>query len=316
MQGRIGVQIFAPDAAALLGGIVHAEELGIPAAWLTTGSAAPDGLTVLAAAAARTSRILMGTAITPTFPRHPLVTAQQALAVASLAPGRLRLGVGPSGKGIERIYGIPYERPVAHLRAYVKVLKGLLQEGAVDVEEAGVIAHARLPGHPPGVPVLASALQRRSFKLCGEIADGAITWVCPAAYIRDAALPAFRMGAKRAGRDTPPLVMHVPVCLSEDRAIVREAVRQRFNVYTRLPHYLAMFAAAGFPEAQQGEWSDAMIDAVVVHGSEATVTGRLRDLLAMGASELMVSPVAAGPDAAATIERTLRLIGNLAAAFA
>ena len=77
-----------------------------------------------------------------------------------------------------------------------------------------------------------------------------------------------------------------------------------------------MFAAAGFPEAQQGEWSDAMIAAVVVYGSEAAVTRRLRDLLAMGASELMVSPVAAGLDAAATIERTLHLIGNLAATSA
>lgn len=314
-SGTIGVHVVAPDAARVVDGIVRAEALGIPAVWLTTGGTAPDGLTVLAAAAARTSRVLLGTSIIPTFPRHPIVTVQQSLALAALAPGRFRLGVGPSHKPtIEGMYGIPFRRPLAHLRAYLRVLKGLLQEGAADVAEAGITAHARLAGAPPGVPVMASALQRRSFELCGELADGTITWICPAAYVRDVALPALRAGAERAGRPVPPLIMHVPVCVLEDAAAVREAVRRTYAGYLRTISYPAMLASAGFPEAREGQWSDAMIDAVVLHGTKDTVAARLRALFDLGVAEVIASPVAAGPDPTATVERTLRLLADVAGA--
>lgn len=312
-SGTIGVHVVAPDAARIVDGIVHAEELGIPAVWLTTGGTAPDGLTVLAAAAMRTTRVLLGTSIIPTFPRHPIVTAQQSLALAALAPGRFRLGVGPSHKPtIEGVFGIPFRRPLAHLRAYLRVLKGLLQEGAADVDEVGIVAHARLAGPPPGVPVMASALQRRSFELCGELADGAITWICPATYVRDVALPALRAGAERAGRPVPPLIMHVPVCVLEDAAAVREAVRRTYAGYLRTISYPAMLASAGFPEAREGQWSDAMIDAVVLHGAENAVASRLRGLFDLGVAEVIVSPVAAGPEPAATVERTLRFLAEVA----
>lgn len=304
----IGVQLQTPDAAETVRIIERLESLGIAAAWLITGGVVPDGLTTLAGAAVRTSRILLGTAITPLFTRHPMVIAQQALALATLAPGRFRLGIGSSGKGIERLYGIPYVRPLAHTRAALTALKALLQDGTVDLEEAGIVAHARLTGPAPGIPVYISALQRRSFLLAGRLADGAISWICPEAYVREVALPALREGAARAGRPAPPLVMHVPVLLSDDAGAVREAFVKRFGFYVRLPHYTAMFMAAGFTEARDGQWSDRMIEAVAVWGSETSIAARLRSLLAMGAGELMVSPVGAGADPAASVERTLRLI--------
>jgi F420-dependent oxidoreductase-like protein len=312
-NGIIGAHIVARDAAGVVDGIVRAESIGIPAVWLTTGGTAPDGLTVLAAAAVRTQRVLMGTAIIPSYPRHPIVTVQQSVAIASLAPGRFRLGVGPSHKpGIEAMYGIPFKQPLSHLRAYLKVLKGLLQEGATDVDEAGITAHARLAGPPPAVPVMASALQPKSFELCGELADGAITWLCPAEYVRDVALPALRAGAARAGRTAPPLVMHVPVSVIDDAGAVREAVRGQYGRYMDTISYPAMLARAGFPEAQSGTWSDAMIDAVVAHGPANVVAARLQSLLALGAAEIIVSPLGAGANPAATIEDTLRLVGELA----
>jgi alkanesulfonate monooxygenase SsuD/methylene tetrahydromethanopterin reductase-like flavin-dependent oxidoreductase (luciferase family) len=255
--------------------------------------------------------VLMGTAIIRSWPRHPIVAAEEAAAIAGLAPGRFRLGVGPASRGIEEMYGIPYVRPLAHLRAYVKVLKGLLQEGAADVDEAGIVAHHKLPGPPPGVPVMASALRQRSFEVCGEVTDGAITWLCPGGYVRDVALPALQEGAARAGRAAPPLVMHVPACVHEDAAAVRQAARERFAFYVGRPHYVAMFGAAGFPEVREGRWSDAMIDAVVAYGSEAEVAERLRGLLALGVGELMVTPVGVGADAGAVVERTLRLLAEL-----
>ena len=110
----IGVAIFGPNSSAILAGVERAEELGIPAAWLTTGPAGLDALTLLASAAVRTERILLGTAITPTYPRHPVVTAQQVQVLAQLAPGRFRLGVGPSHRPIiEETFGIKLQAPLA-----------------------------------------------------------------------------------------------------------------------------------------------------------------------------------------------------------
>jgi alkanesulfonate monooxygenase SsuD/methylene tetrahydromethanopterin reductase-like flavin-dependent oxidoreductase (luciferase family) len=307
--GVIGAQVAADDAPGLLAAVCQAEALGVPAVWATSNPI--DSLTLFAAAAARTERILMGTAITRTWPRHPISMAEQAAVIGGLAPRRFRLGLGPSGSNATEPYGIRWERPLSHLRAYVKICKALLQEGAVDLDEAGLVAHARLPVAPPGVPVMASGLRRRSFEVCGEVADGAITWICPAAYVRDVALPALRAGAAKAGRPAPPLILHVPVCVHPDRQAARAALRARFDPYAQRPHYAAMFEAAGFPEVREGRWSDAMLDATAVFGSETEVADGLRALQAMDVGEVFVSPVGAGDEPRAGAERALRLVADL-----
>src|SRR5258707_15495868 len=108
MQGLvIGVHITGGNAAKVVDGIAAAEAAGVDCAWMTSGGVAPDPLVVFAAAAMRTSRILFGTSIVPTFPRHPLALVQAAVAIDALAPGRLRLGVGPSHKpAMEGTWGI------------------------------------------------------------------------------------------------------------------------------------------------------------------------------------------------------------------
>jgi alkanesulfonate monooxygenase SsuD/methylene tetrahydromethanopterin reductase-like flavin-dependent oxidoreductase (luciferase family) len=75
--------------------IVCAEQHGVPAVWSTVGGTHPDAVTLFAAAATRTHQILLSTAIVPIYPRHPLVLAAQALVLADLAPGRVRLDLGP-----------------------------------------------------------------------------------------------------------------------------------------------------------------------------------------------------------------------------
>jgi alkanesulfonate monooxygenase SsuD/methylene tetrahydromethanopterin reductase-like flavin-dependent oxidoreductase (luciferase family) len=97
---QVGIAIHKPSAASILQTIVEAEAAGIPAVWLTTG-AGPDALTVFAAAAVSTRHARMGTAIVPTFPRHPTrAVAQQAADIAQLASGRFVLGLGPSHAAI------------------------------------------------------------------------------------------------------------------------------------------------------------------------------------------------------------------------
>lgn len=310
-QQLIGVAVSAPDSSGILAGIEQAEQLGIPAAWLTTGGVGLDALTLFAAAAVRTSRIRLGTSITPTFPRHPLVVVQQVQALAQLAPGRFRLGLGPSHRPtMEATFGVDFRAPLGHLREYVQIVKTMLQRGSVDFDGRHYRAHGQIRT-PVDVPVMASALQQKSFELCGEVADGAISWVCPGVYLRDVALPAMRAGAERAGRPVPPLIAHAPVCVHGKPDEVRAAAQQQLANYVRLPFYVQMLTAAGFPEASSGAWSDAMIDAVVLSGEESRVAERLRELFGFGATEILVSPLAAGSDRAASLERTLRLVAEV-----
>jgi F420-dependent oxidoreductase-like protein len=315
-QKLIGVVVSAADSPGILAAIDHAEQLGIPAAWMTTGGVGFDALTLYAAAAVRTSRIHLGTSIIPTFPRHPLVVAQQVQVLAQLAPGRFRLGLGPSHRpNVERMYGYDFRAPLGHLREYLQIVKTLLHSGSVDFDGSHYHAHAQIRT-PMDMPVMASALQRRSFELCGAEADGAISWVCPAVYLRDVALPAMRAGAEKAGRPVPPLLAHAPICVHDKPDEVREVARQQLANYVRLPFYVQMLTAAGFPEASQGVWSDAMIETVVMSGNESRVAERLHELFSFGATEILVSPLAAGSDRAASLERTLRLVAEAGKAAA
>ena len=314
-QKIIGVVVSAPDSAGVLAGIERAEQMGIPAAWLTTGGVGLDALTLYAAAAVRTTRIRLGTSITPTFPRHPLVVVQQVQVLAQLAPNRFRLGVGPSHRPtMTATYGIDFHAPLGHLREYVRVIKTLLHHGSVDFDGRYYRAYGQIRA-PLEVPVMASALQRKSFELCGAEADGAISWVCPGVYLRDVALPAMQTAAAQAGRPVPPLLAHAPVCVHDNADEVRTVARQQLANYVRLPFYVRMLTAAGFPEASEGAWSDAMLEAVVLSGKESQVAERLQALFALGATEVLVSPLAAGSDREASLSRTLRLLADVAKAI-
>ena len=301
------------DARTWIDRIVLAEEAGVQCAWLNNGPTSTDALVVFGAAALKTQRILFGTSIMMTFPRHPLSMAQAALAVDQLAPGRLRLGVGPSHKPfIENIFGMPFEHPQEHLREYLTILRSILYQGSVNFSGQRLGAHAALsPPEKTGVKVFASALRPSGFRLCGELAEGAISWMCPLAYLRDIAVPALREGARTAGREPPPLVGHVMVSVSDDAAAVREAARGQTSYYPQLPYYAQMLLDAGYPEVKEGKFSDRMIDDIVVHGSAEQVKERLRKLPSFGLNELLATVIEPKNDAKA-YERTVRALGELA----
>src|SRR4029434_10649810 len=122
-EKRLGVVVSAPDSSAVLTSIANLEQRGIPAAWLTSaGAGGADPLSVFAAAALRTQHMLLATAITQTFPRHPIAVAQQVQVLAQLAPGRFRLGLGTSGRaGMEQTYGVNYRAPLGHLKEYLQI---------------------------------------------------------------------------------------------------------------------------------------------------------------------------------------------------
>ena len=306
----IGVAVNAAKTQDVHATIQQAEAHGVGGAWLTTGGARIDSLTVFASAAEKSSSIKFGTSIVPTFPRHPLVIAQQAQVVEQLAPGRIRVGVGPSHRPSMAALGIRMQSPLGHLREYLRVLKDLLQTGSVDFDGDHYQAHDSIAA-PMDIPVMASALRQGSFELCGEAADGAISWVCPRAYLRDSALPAMQKGADTAGRSVPPLIAHAPVVVHDNYDEVRTAFREQFGNYPRLPFYRRMLVAAGYPEARDSTWSDAMIDGLVIWGDEAAFGQRLQEIFDCGATEVLASPILVGQDRDASLDRTLAALGKI-----
>ncbi|MXX19363.1 MAG: LLM class flavin-dependent oxidoreductase [Dehalococcoidia bacterium] len=319
----IGSHVLAFDARSLIDGIVAADRAGLNTAWLVSGGTSADPLAVFAVAAGETEQIGFGTSIIPTFPRHPLAVVQGALVVEQLAPGRLKLGVGPSHKpGIEGMYGFEFTRPLQHLREYLTILKATLQEGSVSFHGERLHAEASLQPPPMAptqpqqpvttqVKVMASALRPNAYRLCGEVADGAISWVSPLHHLERVAVPALEEGARKAGRERPALVSHVPVVVSEDAEAVWAASQAQLGFYPNAPYYSAMWQDAGFPEAADGTFSRAMSDALVIQGSEQEVAERIRGLPSAGVNEMLAGVLNLEGDPSAA-DRTIELLGALA----
>jgi alkanesulfonate monooxygenase SsuD/methylene tetrahydromethanopterin reductase-like flavin-dependent oxidoreductase (luciferase family) len=291
IKQQMGFVIGNLNAGAVIEEIVAAEEAGIRQIW--KNQADLDTLTIFAAAATKTSAVRLGTAIVQTYPRHPLALAQQVLVLNDIAPGRLRLGIGPSHSStIEGIFGLPQRKPLVHLREYVEVLRAVLWEGKVNHHGEFFNVVVNSP-NTARLPILVSALGEKAFQLAGEIADGALSWLCPVPYLLHTGLPALRKGASIAGRSAspPPLVAHVLVALTTDRHLAMAAAHQfiDMNKLTSRPFYVKMFTSAGFPTTLGSAAPDTLVDNLVISGNEDTVTARFSELLASGLDELMVT---------------------------
>lgn len=307
---RVGLIVDGANAAAAVKTIAAAEAAGVRQIWMVQSPCSLDILTTFAAAATKTSTVSLGTSIVPTYPRHPLVLAQQALALYDIAPGRLRLGIGPSHKAhIEGIYGLPQTTPLAHLREYVKVLRAALWEAKVDHHGHFYNVVVTLP-RTSQIPVLVSTLGKKAFQLAGEIADGALSWACPVPYLLRTGIPTLRTSAAAAGRSAPPLVAHVSVALNEDRHSVLAAGHRLLDYHAKLPFYVKMFSDAGFPITSDQTVTDALVESLVISGNEATVAARFNELLAAGLDELNVALVPI-TDADDEQSRLMHLIGQL-----
>jgi probable F420-dependent oxidoreductase len=310
LRERLGLTV-EPNPATLVETLVEIEEAGVDHIWVGGGPPwNPDLLTTLAAAAMRTTHLILGTAIVQIFSRHPVFLAQQALSFNALARGRLRLGIGTSSPAFaKRMYGVAMEPPLAYLREYVQVLRSLLQEGEVHHQGRYFTIDAELPASSQ-VPLLIAALGPVAFRLAGEIADGALPALCPIPYLLKTALPALSSGAASVGRSRPPVVAHVPVVLTEDRATALQVGRQAIRFNTSLPTYRNMFLAAGFSEQEITTVSDHLIESLVVFGDESKIKDRLLELLGTEIDELRIGPLPVS-DAAQEGIRLARLIGQL-----
>ena len=124
---RIGVMFDTEkpfdDVMAQVAGLA---ESGIETAWASQ-IFAYDALTTLAAVSREVPSIRFGTAVVPTYPRHPVMLAAQALTVQAASGGRLTLGIGLSHQMvIENVFGMSFDKPARHMREYLEILMPLL----------------------------------------------------------------------------------------------------------------------------------------------------------------------------------------------
>jgi F420-dependent oxidoreductase-like protein len=313
IRERVGLGIDGSNSASAVKSIVAAETAGVRPIWITQLPIWPDVLTTLAAAAEKTSTINLGTSIVPTYPRHPLVMAQQALAIHDLAPGRFRLGIGPSHRFlIEDMYGLQHSKPLAHLHEYVEILRAALWDGKVDHHGEFFSVIATMP-RTAQIPIFISTLGKNAFQLAGQIADGAITWVCPIPYLTNTGIPALRSSASAAGQSAPPIIVaHIPIALSEDRTSALSAGHRFLDFYAKIPFYVNMFSNAGFQMTSDQSVPDALVDTLLISGNVATVSARLRELLEAGLDELLVTLVPVSDTAEDEQQaRLMHLVGHL-----
>lgn len=281
------------------------EQQGFETAWLPNIFGF-DALTVAALAANYTQRIEIGTAVVPTFSRHPLYMAQQAATVQAALGGRFTLGLGPSHKVvIESILGLSYEKPARHVREYVTVVQQLLEKGQASFEGETYRVNGGLQascGTPP--PVLIGALGPIMRKIAGSLCSGTITWMTGPRTIEQEVGPGVREAAEAAGRPAPRIVAGIPVCVTEDPDGARDKASQVFAMYNTLPSYRTMMDLEGV-EGPSG---------IAVVGDQKTVEAGIQRFIDAGITDFNASPFPHGADSKASIERTRGVLSELARA--
>ena len=139
------------------------------------------------------------------------------------------------------------------------------------------------------IPLLASAAGLRAFELCGELSDGAVSWVTPKCHLVEQALPALRRGAEKAGRPAPPVIAHVAIAVDRDVAAALALAREQLVPYARSVHFRGTWERAGFDPA--AGYSDALLDELMVYGGEMEVAAGLGQWIKDGMGEVLAHPM-------------------------
>jgi F420-dependent oxidoreductase-like protein len=303
MGMKIGLSGGGASVDRMVDQLVEAEEEGFTSMWYA-GAMGADPLVLIPVLGRATSRIEMGTSIVQTYPRHPVLMAQQAAAVA-LATGadRFTLGVGVSHRpAIEGTYGLDYDANAEHLREYLQVVGPLLADGKVSHKGDQYTAQAEIRMRPDGrVPVLVAALASKALRSAGELADGTITWMANRVAIESHVAPKIRKAAADAGKPEPRIVAGLPVAVTDDVDEGRKAASQQFSMYGMLPNYQRIL--------KRGQ-VDGPAQAAIV-GPEDEVAAEIEALFAAGATDVWAAIFPVGDDRRASRDRTKNLLRDL-----
>jgi F420-dependent oxidoreductase-like protein len=290
-----------PRPAGLDALVCEAQQLearGFASAWLPQLFEF-DAIGAIAIIGRETQRLEVGTAVVPSFPRHPVALAQQALTAQAATRGRFTLGIGLSHRLImEDMLGLSYDKPARHLQEYLAVLTPLLdgRPAALQGEVFQVNAELRVPVASP-IPLLLAAMGPVMLGLAGRYSDGTVTWMTGprtlATYIR----PRLCKAAQAAGRPDPRIMAGLPVAITNTPDRARQVAHELFAIYGTLPAYRAMLDREGVSDPAN----------IPLVGDTAAVEAELRRLAEIGVTDLLAVPFEA--DAGAR-ERTIDFLAS------
>jgi F420-dependent oxidoreductase-like protein len=288
---RIGTIVEAKDLDSAVAGVKAAADEGFASAWFTQMFSF-DAITVCTVAGREVPGIELGTAVVPTFPRHPTSLAMQAVTASLASGGRFALGIGLSHQMvIEGMLGLSYDKPARHMREYLEVLLPLLREGKVDHDGEVYAVHApvdAMGATPP--PVLVAALGPAMLKVTGELADGTITWMTGPKTLADHIVPSI---TKAAGGREVRVVAALRTCVTDDPEGARDRTGEAIAFYGHLPSYRAMLDREGAAEPKD----------VSIIGDEEHVATVVRGLADIGVTDFVAVPAGTPEELART--RTL-----------
>ena len=277
---RIGVFLIPASIDSYVAQVRAAKADGYASVW-SAQIFGHDSMTAIAIAGREVPGIELGTAVVPTYPRHPMMLAQQALTVNEACNGNFVLGIGLSHKiVIEGMFGMSFDKPAIHMRDYLTILNSLFETGAVNYEGRSLTARAQITVAGAKAPsVMIAGLAPRMLELAGSLADGTITWMTGPQTIASYINPAMRAAAEKAGRPQPRTVASLPVCVTDDPAGARAKAAKDFAMYGQLPSYRAMLDKEG----AAGPADVAMV------GDEASVAGQIEAVAAAGVDDFVVN---------------------------
>jgi 5,10-methylenetetrahydromethanopterin reductase len=223
----------------------YAEAHGFEAVWQAESRLVRDAIVPMAAYAAVTERIKVGSGVINNWTRNIGLLAATFLTLDDLAPDRIICGLGAWWDPLASNVGIDRRKPLVAMRETIVVLRRLLNMERVTFEGEFVrvkgieldVVHGRR--EPRNVPIMIGATGPQMMELTGEIADGAVLNYCVPPEYNDRAMEQLETGARRVGRsvedlDRPQLI----VCsVDRDRAKAIDTTRELLCQYlAQQPH--------------------------------------------------------------------------------
>ena len=278
---RIGLMIGTdqgPDntVAKIIALAQNAENKGFHNLWMAN-IFGHDAIATMSLVAQMTQKIGVGTAVTPSYPRHPSALAQQVITAASASEGRFSLGLGLSHKMvIEDMLGLDYSQPASHMREYLQVLMPLLRgEPVAHQGEQYKVSMQLDVADYHSASVLVAALGPRMLKIAGSLADGTTTWMTGPKTLANHIIPSIQSAAADANKPAPRIVAGLPIALTNDIDQARESINKGMAIYGVLPSYRNMLDREGAAGPAD----------VAILGNEKALSARVEQLRDMGVTD-------------------------------
>ena len=314
------VALYLQDSHDLRDGldyVRYAEERGFEAVWQAESRLVRDAIVPMAAYAAVTQKIKIGSGVINNWTRNIGLLAATFLALDDLAPGRIICGLGAWWDPLARNVGIDRRKPLTAMRETVEVLRRLLAMERVTfhgefihVDEIELdVVHGRR--EPRDVPIMIGATGPKMMELTGEICDGVVLNYCVPVDYNKEALKQLETGAKKAGKtladiDRPQLIVcsvdtNRDKALASTRGLLTQYLAQQphiakasgvsQDVVAEIQSILGWPATQEQIQAAQHLVSDDLIEHITASGTPDEARAKVQEYLDNGATAPILYPV-------------------------